>query len=156
MSTFIHTRGSLLSKMLLVATQAHTTQFDKGGNPYILHPLKVMHYLGADAHEELQCIALGHDLLEDTLVTAKYLYEMGFTDRIVEGIRALTKIPGESYDDYKAKVFANRDAVMVKMADLRHNSDLRRLKGVTEKDLNRLQRYVKFYHELSIVLSQNI
>ena len=138
--------------MLLLATQAHQDQFDKGGKPYILHPLKVMHYIRAEEDEELQCIALGHDLLEDTRVTERELYKMNFTPRVVEGIKALTKVNGEPYEDYKAKVLANKDAVVVKMADLRHNMDPRRLKGVEEKDLARIERYVKFYHELSSCL----
>jgi (p)ppGpp synthase/HD superfamily hydrolase len=140
-------KGQLLNKMLVLATNAHAGQFDKGGMPYILHPLKVMHYLkGGD--EELQCIALGHDVVEDCGVTYADLKEEGFTDRIVDGIKALTKVPGETYDEYKEKVFANEDAMRVKMADLRHNTDIRRLKGVTEKDIRRMAKYHAFYLEI--------
>jgi (p)ppGpp synthase/HD superfamily hydrolase len=57
-------RGEMLGKMLLIATNAHAGQFDRGGAPYILHPLKVMHYLKSE-DEELQCIALGHDVVEN-------------------------------------------------------------------------------------------
>lgn len=140
-------KGELLNKMLVLATNAHAGQFDKGGMPYILHPLKVMHYLRSD-DEELQCIALGHDIVEDCGVTYADLKEQGFTDRIVEGIKALTKVPGETYDEYKGKVFANEDAMRVKMADLRHNTDIRRLKGVTEKDIKRMAKYHVFYLEI--------
>lgn len=143
-------KGELLNRMLVLATNAHSGQYDKGGNPYILHPIKVMHYI-RDNDEELQCIALGHDVIEDTWVTYSQLREEGFTDRIIEGIRALTKVPGETYDEYKARVKANRDAVIVKMADLRHNTDIRRLKGITEKDLERQARYNQFYLELVLV-----
>ena len=61
------TTGQLLDKMLVLATNAHSGQYDKGGKPYILHPLKVLHYLKTE-DEELQCIALGHDIIEDTKV----------------------------------------------------------------------------------------
>lgn len=140
-------KGELLNKMLVLATNAHSGQFDRGGNPYILHPLKVMHYLRSD-DEELQCIALGHDIIEDTSVTYLKLSQEGFTERIIEGIRTLTKLPGETYDEYKQRVIQNQDAIKVKMADLRHNSDIRRLKGVTEKDIARVAKYHQFYLEL--------
>lgn len=143
-------RGELLNKMLVLATTRHAGQYDRGGNPYILHPLKVMYYLKSD-DEELQCIALAHDLVEDTDTTYAELREMGFTDRIVQGIAALTKVPGETYDEYKVRVKANPDAIKVKMADLRHNTDIRRLKGVTEKDLARVAKYHSFYLELQLL-----
>lgn len=147
-------KGELLNKMLVLATNAHADQYDKGGNPYILHPLKVMHYLKTN-DEELQCIALGHDVVEDTKVTYQELKELGFTPRIVEGIRALTKVPGETYEDYKARVFSNEDAMRVKMADLRHNTDIRRLKGVTEKDIARVAKYHMFYLEIQAKLNSS-
>ena len=140
-------RGQMLAKMLVLATNAHEGQFDKGGAPYILHPLKVMHYLKSN-DEELQCIALGHDVIEDTKTTYRDLYDAGMSDRVIAGIRALTKLPGQTLDEYKAGVFANRDAMRVKMADLRHNSDIRRLKGVTDKDLERMAKYQRFYLEI--------
>lgn len=146
-------RGELLSKMLLIATNAHHGQFDRGGNPYILHPIKVMHYVKSE-DEELQCIALGHDVIEDTDVTYKDLKEAGFTDRIINGIRALTKVPGQTYDEYKEGVFANVDAMKVKLADLRHNTDVRRLKGVTEKDIARMEKYHRFYLEITFKLKE--
>jgi (p)ppGpp synthase/HD superfamily hydrolase len=140
-------KGELLNKMLVLATNAHAGQYDKGGKPYILHPLKVMHYLKSE-DEELQCIALGHDVIEDTKVTYVQLRELGITERIIEGIRALTKLPGETYEEYKERVFASEDAMRVKMADLRHNTDIRRLKGVTEKDIARVAKYHMFYLEI--------
>ena len=144
-------KGELLGKMLVIATNAHAGQFDRGGNPYILHPLKVMHYLKSD-DEELMAIALGHDVVEDTAVTYKDLREAGITERVIEGIRALTKVPGETYDEYKERVFASEDAMRVKMADLRHNTDVRRLKGVTDKDIARMAKYHTFYMEIKAKL----
>ncbi len=141
------TKGEMLDRMLVLCTNAHHGQFDKGGRPYILHPLRVMSFLKTD-DEELQCIALGHDVIEDTKVTYKDLTEAGISQRVQDGIRALTKVPGETYDEYKERVFASKDAMTVKMCDLRHNSDIRRLKGVTEKDIARIAKYHQFYLEI--------
>ena len=140
-------KGELLGKVLVLANNAHAGQFDRGGKPYILHPLKVMHYLKSD-DEELQCMALLHDVVEDTKTTWDDLTAIGCTERVINGVKALTKMPGESYDQYKQRVFANEDAMKVKMADLRHNTDIRRLKGVTEKDIVRMEKYNRFYLEL--------
>ena len=140
-------RGEMLAKMLVIATNAHDGQFDKGGAPYILHPLKVMHYLKSD-DEELQCIALGHDVIEDTKVTYRDLADAGISIRVMDGIKSLTKQPGQTLDEYKEGVFASQDAMLVKSCDLRHNSDIRRLKGVTEKDLARIAKYHQFYMEI--------
>ena len=140
-------KGELLGKVLVLATNAHAGQFDKGGKPYILHPLAVMALLNSD-DEELQCIALLHDVIEDTKTTWAQLRELGCTDRIIDAVDALTKMPGQSYDEYKEEVFSNKDAMVVKMADLRHNTDIRRLKGVSQKDIDRLAKYNLFFLEL--------
>lgn len=138
---------TLLNAMIVLAAQKFDGKFDKGGNPYILHCLAVMHMLRS-TDQELQAIAVGHDLVEDTDVTYQELIDLGMTQRVIEGIKALTKVKGETYEEYKAKVKSNPDAVLVKMQDLRHNSDIRRLKGVTEKDIARTVKYHNFYLEL--------
>ena len=143
-------RGEALNKMLVLTTTKFDGIFDKGGTPYILHCLKVMYYLKTD-DEELQCIGLGHDLVEDTDVTYQLLREMGFTERVITGIRAMTKVPGETNDEYMERIKANHDAIRCKLSDLRHNSDIRRLKGVTEKDVARMVRYHEFYLDLKSV-----
>lgn len=140
-------KGELLGKVLVLATNAHAGQFDKGGKPYILHPLAVMALLNSD-DEELQCIALLHDVIEDTKTTWRDLEEIGCTPRIINAVAALTKMPGQSYDEYKEGVFNNKEAMLVKMADLRHNTDIRRLKGVSQKDIDRLAKYNRFFLEL--------
>jgi len=147
-------KGELLGKVLLLATTAHAGQFDRGGNPYILHPLKVMHYLKSD-DEELQCIALLHDVIEDTSTTWEDLRAIGCTDRIIAAVEALTKMPGQTYDEYKQRVFANTDAMKVKLCDLRHNTDIRRLKGISEKDILRLEKYNRFFLEILNLLKKN-
>ena len=143
--------GEQLNKMLVLATTKFDGIYDKGGQPYILHCLKVMYYLKTD-DEELQCIGLGHDLVEDTDVTYQLLREMGFSERIIAGIKAMTKVPGETNEEYMGRIKANLDAIRTKLADLRHNSDIRRLKGVTEKDVLRIQKYHKMFLELKTLV----
>jgi len=137
-------RGEMLDKMLVLTTTKFSGKFDRGGAPYILHCLKVMYYLKTD-DEELQCIGLGHDLVEDTDVTYHELRELGFTERVIVGIRAMTKVPGETNDEYMDRIKACPDAIRCKLADLRHNSDIRRLKGVTAKDVARIEKYHKMF-----------
>jgi len=138
---------TVLAKAIAIASEKHMGQYDKGGMPYVLHVLKVMHYLKSD-DLELMSIAVLHDVVEDTDTTYEELRLAGMSDRVIEGIRCMTKVPGEPVDEYKAKVKSNKDSVRVKMADLRHNSDIRRLKGVSEKDTRRIEKYMKFYEEL--------
>lgn len=144
-------KGEMLNRMLVLATTRHAGQFDKAGKPYILHAIAVMYKLGSD-DEELCCIAIGHDLIEDTKTTFQELKEMEFTDRIIEGIRNLTKFPGETEEQYLARVTLSMDSVLVKIADLDHNSDIKRLKGLTDKDFIRMQKYQRMYLYLTAIL----
>ena len=147
------TRGELLSKAIHLATNAHHGQFDRGGNPYILHVLAVMN-LVENPDEELQAIALLHDVIEDTDTTFEDLRTQGFSERVVDAVALLTKMPGQTYDEYKEGVFSNPDAMRVKAADLAHNSDIRRLKGITERDLERMARYHHFFLEIQSRLNE--
>ena len=135
---------NMLANAIALASEKHKGQFDKGGMPYILHPLKVMHYLKSD-DLELMAIAVLHDVVEDTDVTFKDLSEMGMSSRIIQGVAALTKMPGQTLDEYMTIIQDNPDAIRVKLADLRHNSDIRRLKGISDKDIARLQKYNSMY-----------
>lgn len=144
-------KGEMLSKAILLATNAHAGQFDKGGNPYILHPLTVMRKLKTE-DEELQCAAVLHDVVEDTDTAWEDLLLAGMSMRVVDAVIALTKQRGQSYDGYKKAVFGNRDAMLVKLEDLLTNSDLRRLKGITEKDIARAAKYMTFYSEIKAKL----
>lgn len=152
-------KGEMLSKAILIATLGHEGQFDKGGNPYILHPLTVMHKLKS-TEEEVQSAAVLHDVMEDcsgkkitlgdrvVVISFAMLKEEGFSDRVIDCVRCLTKMPGQTYEEYKAVVLSNMDAMKVKAEDLRTNSDLRRLKGITEKDVARTAKYMVFYSEI--------
>ena len=146
-------KGEMLSNMIALAAQAHKGQLDKQGQPYILHPIKVMQFLKTE-DEEWQCIAIGHDLLEDTNTKESDIYQITESFRVLNGIKALTKVNGEAYEQYKEKVLASKDAMLVKLADLTHNTDIRRLHGITEKDIKRLDRYCKFYTEIKERLAQ--
>ena len=114
-----------------------------------------MHLLHTD-DEELMAIAVGHDLIEDTFLAKGqslqeaivFLQNEGFTQRITTGIVGMTKLPGQSPAAYRLQVKGSLDTIRVKMADLRHNSDVRRLKGVSQKDLDRVAYYMAFYEEL--------
>jgi len=155
---------SMLDTMLCLAVMGHAGQYDRGGNPYILHPLKVMHYTKSN-DVEIQCIALGHDLVEDTKTLShdecyQQLREAGMSERVIEGIRCLTKLPGETDAEYLAKVKSNRDAVIVKLADLQDNrdigrlvnqqdsTDIRRLADIFKKNLICMAKYHAMYQEL--------
>lgn len=149
-------KGEMLSEMLHIATNAHHGQFDKGGNPYILHPLALLNMAGAK-DEEFNCILVGHDVIEDgkidgERVTYQYLRDRGMTERVIDGIRCMTKVPGETAEEYEQKVMSNKDSIMAKMYDLRHNSDITRLKGVTEKDFSRMAKYHVFYLKLKTLV----
>ena len=142
---------ALLAKAIALASEKHMGQFDRGGMPYILHPLKVMYYLKTD-DMELMAIAMMHDIVEDCNVSFKELEEMGYTKRIIETLRLLTKMPGQTEAEYLAGIKSSPDAILVKMADLRHNSDIRRLKGISEKDVARMKKYNRMYEELKATL----
>lgn len=134
----------LLSRMIVLAATGHEHQFDRGGKPYVLHVLRVMTGLRSD--DLWRCmIALGHDLIKDAGLTYEKLRQEGFPERVVRGIAALTKLPGETEEEQLRKVLENEDACWVKLSDLEDNSDIRRLKGITEKDLARVQKYHRWY-----------
>lgn len=146
---------SLLARAIALAATKHVNQTDKRGEPYILHTLKVM-YLLKSKDEELQAIAVLHDAVEDQGVTYAELREHGMTERVIEGIRAMTKQLGQTQEEYMAGLLANVDAARVKLADLRHNSDFRRLKGTTPKDEARLLKYSRMYYALDQFLHYTV
>lgn len=128
----------MISKALDIAKTAHRGQLDKGGNPYILHPIAVSQLVDS---EEEKIVALLHDVVEDTDITLEYLKLAGFSDNIIAAVSVLTKQPGVSYDDYISKLKENPIAARVKVADITHNSDISRIPNPTEKDLERIKRY---------------
>ena len=129
-----------------IAKTAHAGQTDKAGLDYILHPLQVAAEVTTD---EEKAVALLHDIIEDTDVTASELLAKGLPDNVVEAVEALTKKHNQNYAAYMAGVKKNRLATAVKLADLKHNSDLSRLEKITQKDRERAEKYRKAIEYLS-------
>lgn len=129
------------------AKGAHFGQVDKGGKPYIEHPLRVMAAV-KEYDEEIQAIAVLHDVIEDCDVTADVLRELGMTERVIDGVLALTKCNGEPYDMFIHRCAENADARLVKMADIHDNSNVTRLPEITDKDIKRLRKYHEAYKYL--------
>lgn len=144
---------SMLSTAIYIAVQMHKEQRDKGGSPYILHPLRLMMRLNT-TDEELMAIAVLHDVVEDCGVTFDDLRQLGMTERIVSGVQALTKQVGESYEQFIERLAGNRGALLVKREDLKDNSDLTRLKGVSSKDILRMEKYMKAYRRVEELLKE--
>lgn len=141
----------MLSKAISIVAQAFEGKKDKGGKPYILHCLRVMNNVD-QSDEELMCIAVLHDLLEDCIEwNAHLLLSSGFPERVVKTIEILTHDKNILYDDYIKVIALNKDARLVKLADLKDNSDISRLKGLTKKDFDRMEKYHRSFVYLSKV-----
>ena len=135
--------ADLLERALAFALNAHAGQLEKNGHPYIMHPLRLM--LSMDTDEE-QLAALLHDVVEDgDGVTFDDLSELGLPEAVLGALRNLTHDDNEPYEDYIARIAGHPLARKVKLADLRDNMDVRRLPEFTEKDAERMQRYVRAY-----------
>ena len=127
-------------KALKLCFKAHKNQTDKSGIPYVFHPF----HLAEQMTDELTTVtALLHDVVEDTPYTLDDLREMGFPEKVIGALTLLTHDPAVPYLDYVAKISSNPIAKAVKLADLRHNSDLTRLDHPSEKDLARVEKYRK-------------
>lgn len=130
---------------LELAIQKHKNQKDKSGKPYILHPLHVMETVKSD---DAKIVAVLHDIIEDTDVTEEDLLNAGLSKHIVDAIVILTRSRDEDYMDYVKNLSSNPLAKEVKLADLQHNMDLRRLSTLKERDLDRNRKYQIAYHYL--------
>lgn len=132
----------ILDNAILLATIRHQGQFDMHGVPYILHPLQVMRNLNS-TDQELNAIAVLHDILEDTLATVDELRWHGMTNRVIDAVVTLTKVVDRNftYAGYIEKIIQNEDARLVKIADIEHNLSPGRIQTVTEKDVFRYKKY---------------
>ncbi|WP_253300378.1 HD domain-containing protein [Paenibacillus lautus] len=128
-----------------IALKAHKGQVDKGGNPYILHPLAVMNRV--ETIEE-KIVAVLHDVVEDTEVTIDQLRETGFSEEILEAINLLTKAKEDSYEEFIEKTLKNRIARNVKIADIKENMNLSRIQDPSEQDYMRLEKYKRALERL--------
>jgi len=140
----------MLGKAIAIASAAFEHKTDRGGHPYILHCLHVMHKVGQQTRHDrdIMCIAVLHDLVEDTDWTIDGLREAGFNDRVLDGVACMTHSKDEPYEVYIDRIAECEDAKIVKRADLKHNTDITRMKGVRQKDFDRLVKYHKAYARL--------
>lgn len=128
----------LTKKALNVAYCAHQGQIDKGGCPYVFHPYHIAEQM--DTEDEV-CVALLHDVLEDSNIDVDYLKSLGFSKRVIDAVIVLTRDKDCSYYKYINKVCKNKLSKKIKRADLIHNLDLSRLNCITEKDIERQYIY---------------
>ena len=128
----------LTDKAMRIAYEAHHGQVDKSGIPYIFHP---MHLAEQMEDEFSTCAALLHDVVEDTEMTFADLEAEGFPSAVIEALKLLTHDPAVPYPEYVKAVRPNPIARAVKLADLRHNSDLTRMDTVDERALKRKEKY---------------
>lgn len=122
--------------------EAHKNQVDKGGMPYVFHPIHIAEHIGG-YDNNLVVTALLYDVVEDSDYTLNDLREMGFDESVIEAIDILTRKDDENYFDYIARIKKNKIARAVKIADLRHNSDIGRIDDCKGADYERLEKYAK-------------
>ena len=127
-----------LERAIAIAATAHAGQVDKGGAPYILHPLKVM--LRMTTLEE-RIVSVLHDVVEDCEISLDDLRKEGFSEVVLSAIESVTKVPGESYEDFVERAAQNPIGRVVKLADLEENSDLSRIASPSWEDLERIEKY---------------
>ena len=128
----------LYQQTLAIAKDAHKGQVDKAGVDYIQHPLFVASLVEG---ELAKTVALLHDVVEDSDWTLEDLRKEGLPEEVVQAVGILTKKRNENYEEYILRVKQNPLARQVKLADLKHNSDLSRLANVTEIDRKRAEKY---------------
>jgi (p)ppGpp synthase/HD superfamily hydrolase len=138
-------RRPTLEEAIALATEAHRGQVEKAGQPYILHPLRVMLHFRSEPE---QIVAVLHDLVEDTSHTLNELRHIGYAPEIIRAIEALSRGLEESYTQFIERVRVNPLARRVKLADLEDNMDIRRLSDITNSDQERLRRYQSAWHRL--------
>ena len=127
-----------LEQALSIASLTHTGQVDKAGEPYILHPLRVMMKL---KDEKQRIVAVLHDVIDDTDLTIQDLSDQGLDYELVKIILTLTRRKDETYDEYLNRICYDRFAMEIKLADLEDNMDMSRIKNPTKKDFQRLAKY---------------
>ena len=137
----------ILDRAKAIATSAHEGQVDKAGKPYIDHPIRVMN-MGKTVEEKIAGVL--HDVVEDSDWTFEMLEKEGIPKDVMDALRCVTKLSeDEDYDHFIERVKTNPLAVKVKLNDLKDNMDITRLGEVTEKDLARLNKYIRAYRQLT-------
>jgi (p)ppGpp synthase/HD superfamily hydrolase len=128
----------MTKKALKLCFAAHKDQTDKSGMPYVFHPFHLAEQM---PDEDTTIVALLHDVIEDTPYTLDDLRAMGFNEQVLDALALMTHDKRIPYMDYVAKIKGNKIARPVKLADLKHNSDLSRLNNVDEKAMKRIEKY---------------
>ena len=136
----------LTKKALKLSFEAHKDQVDKSGMPYVYHPFHVAEQMET---EDTVTVALLHDVIEDTDYTLEDLKTMEFPNSVTGALALMTHDDSVPYLEYVVNLKDNPIARAVKLADLRHNSDLSRLDKVDEKALKRVEKYKKAIELLS-------
>lgn len=133
---------NLLEAAIKIAVEAHSGQLDKAGQPYVLHPLRVMLSL---SDEKDRIVGVLHDVIEDTSITYDYLIANGFEGQreILEALKSVTRKEDETYEEFIERVALNPIGKIVKLADLQDNINLSRIPNPTTKDFERLKKYEK-------------
>lgn len=137
-----------LEDAIMLAVRAHLGQIDKAGQPYVLHPLRVM--LRVDSFEE-RIVAVLHDVVEDSSVSLADLRDLGYSLQTIEAVECLTRRQNETYEEFITRAGKNPIARVVKLADLKDNMDITRLAEITDKDIERLRKYLKAWTELNAI-----
>lgn len=128
----------LTKKALKLSFEAHKNQVDKCGMPYVYHPFHLAEQMET---EDAVIVALLHDVVEDTDYTIDDIKEIGFSKRVIKALELMTHDKSVPYMDYVAKIKNDPIAKAVKIADLKHNSDLSRLDVVDDKARKRAAKY---------------
>jgi (p)ppGpp synthase/HD superfamily hydrolase len=128
----------VLDKAIALAVKAHSGQLDKAGRPYILHPLRLL--LRFEDEKEMAVAAL-HDVVEDSDLSIEDLVNEGFSEDIVNAVDCLSRREAEEYDDFILRISKSQLAKKVKIEDIKDNLNLARLSEVTDKDLERVEKY---------------
>ena len=131
---------NMTKRALKLCFEAHKEQLDKSGMPYVFHPFHLAEQM---PDEDCTVVALLHDVMEDTEYGVEDLRSLGFSDAVLTALMLMTHDDDTPYLDYVARLKTNPIARTVKLADLKHNSDLTRLSVVTDKDLQRVEKYKK-------------
>ncbi len=143
-----------LDNAIALAAKYFEGEYDKSGQPYILHCIQVMENVRKWGDVELEIAAVLHDIIEDTEVTAFDLLAMGYSQRVVNIVTLVSFEKGCDYDARILEICNNQDAIKVKMADLEHNSMILRMKGISRKDLDRTEKYHRAYFILAAHLEK--
>lgn len=136
-----------LGKAIAIAANGFKDKTDRSGEPYIMHCIRVMNQMDTD---EERIVAILHDVVEDGVATLEELLTQGLSAKMYNALYCLTHNKKDDYlDVYIKRISLNPLATKVKLADLRDNSNITRLKGLTKKDFDRMEKYHKAYTYLS-------